>query len=70
MVSKRDAPNRDVRKWYSFDHEKTAGHHAVACHLLKQGLFCFNRLERQGDNRFENTVLVLGIDGSVVAFRR
>ena len=37
--------------------------------LLKQGLCCFDRLERQGDNGLEHVVFVMGADGSIVAIR-
>ena len=49
--------------------KKVAGSHKAACHLSKQRLFCFDRLERQGDNGLEYPVFVIGGDGAIVAIR-
>ena len=50
--------------------KKVAGSHKAACHWSKQRLFCFDRLERQGDNGLEHTVFIIGCDGAIVAIRR
>ena len=42
----------------------------AAYHLSKQGLCCFDRLERQGDNGLEHMIFVIGANGSIVAIRR
>jgi len=47
-----------------------AGSFWAAHHLSKQGLCCFNWLERQGDNLLEYMIFVIGANGSIVAIRR
>ena len=60
----------NVHEWQVFDREKVAGSFGIARHSPKQGLCCFDRLERQGDNGLEHVVFVMGADGSIVAIRR